>query len=262
MKSPLEIYEFNTYYHYHHNYDYSFEGHSHKVWEINVVTNGVLSVTYDDRIITLKKNMLLVCEGDTFHRNRVVSSDGVELFVYQFTNGSIPRRKKPRVYNLDEKGLFLVEMLREEAEKDGQLFADGALATKKPNYQASKYLELLLLRVAEQDDNAQYDIHPDEKLYRTAVNYMKNNISKNICINEIANNCHVSPTKIKTVFAEFTGEAIMTYFYNMKINVAKKMLGEGLSAGQVSERLGYSSQAYFTTAFKKIAGVTPKDFKL
>lgn len=261
MKSPVEIEKFDTYYHYHHNGDYCFEGHSHKAWEINVVTKGVLSVTYDDRVITLKKNMMLVCEGDTFHRNRVVSSDGVELFVYQFTIGSIPHGKTPRVYKLDEKSLFLVDMLREEAEKNSVVSADGAIKSKFPNYQATKYMELLLIRLMENEANVYYEAHPDEKLYKGAVNFMKDNIDKNICIGDIANHCHVSPTKIKTLFTEFTGEAIMTHFYNMKINEAKKMLAEGMSAGEVSDALGYSSQAYLTTVFKKATGKSPKNFK-
>ena len=47
----------------------------------------------------------------------------------------------------------------------------------------------------------------------------------------------------------------------MKINVAKKMLTEGMSAGEVSDALGYSSQAYLTTVFKKATGKSPKNFK-
>ena len=261
MKSPVEFEKFDTYYHYHHNRDYCFEGHSHKNWEINIVTKGVLSVTYDDRVITLKKNMMLVCEGDTFHRNRVVSSDGVELFVYQFTVSSIPHRKNPRVYKLDEKSLFLVDMLCEEAEKNSGVTADGAIKSKTLNYQASKYMELLLIRLMENETNVYYEAHPDEKLYKAAINFMKDNIDKNICIGDIANHCHVSPTKIKTLFSEFTGEAIMTHFYNMKINMAKKLLAEGMSAGEVSDALGYSSQAYLTTVFKKATGLCPKNFK-
>lgn len=261
MKGSLEVEKFDTYYHYHHNNDYSFIGHSHKEWEINVVTKGVLSVTYDDRVITLKKNMMLVCEGDTFHRNRVVSSDGVELFVYHFTISSVPYGKNPRVYKLDEKSLFLVDMIREEAEKKSGVNEEGAIKSEFPNYQATKYMELLLIRLMENEANVYYEAHPDEKLYKGVVNFMKDNIDKNICISDIAKHCHVSPTKIKTLFAEFTGEAIMTHFYNMKINMAKKMLGEGMSAGEVSDALGYSSQAYLTTVFKKATGLSPKNFK-
>ena len=45
MKGSVEVEKFDTYYHYHHNNDYSFIGHSHKEWEINVVTKrGELSL--------------------------------------------------------------------------------------------------------------------------------------------------------------------------------------------------------------------------
>ena len=53
----------------------------------------------------------------------------------------------------------------------------------------------------------------------------------------------------------------MSHYSNMKINMAKSMLEEGMSVGEVSNALGYSSQAYLTTVFKKATGITPRNFK-
>ena len=254
--------KFNTYFHYHFTKEHYFSGHTHKQWEINIVTKGVLQVTYDDRVVTLGKNMLMICESNIFHRNRVKSDEDVELFVYQFYTDRIPHSRKPRVYELDKKNMTLVRIIEEEAEKNRELSRNPkGIVCKNINYQANKLLEVLIMRLLENENTAEYVTNPDEKIYKSAVNFMKDNIDKNICIGDIANYCHVSPTKIKTLFAEFTGEAIMTHFYNMKINMAKKMLGEGMSVGEVSDALGYSSQAYLTTVFKKVTGLSPKNFK-
>lgn len=261
MKSPLEINKFSSYYHYYLGKEYFFAGHSHKSWEINVVVKGALRFTYDDRVVTLRKNMLMICESDVFHRNCVWSDNGAEIFMYQFYTNHIPHSEKPRVYELDDKNLLLVKLIAEEAEKNASETKPKGLHSNALNYQAHSLLELLLIRLTENENSVDFDISPDEKLYRTAVNYMKENISENICINDIAKLCHVGPTKIKNVFSQYTGEAIMTHFYNMKINTAKKMLGDGMSVGEVSDALGYSSQAYLSAVFKKITGVTPKEFK-
>lgn len=51
------------------------------------------------------------------------------------------------------------------------------------------------------------------------------------------------------------------YFPHMKIHAAKRMLGEGMSIGETSDRLGYSSQAYMSLCFKKKMGVSPLAYK-
>lgn len=261
MKSPLEVNKFCSYYHYHLGKEYFFAGHCHKSWEINIIVKGALRFTYDDRVVTLRKNMLVICENDVFHRNCVWSDHGAEIYVYQFYTDHIPHSEKPRVYELDEKNLLLAKLIAEEAEKNAVATKPEGLHCANLNYQAHSLLELLLIRLTENERALEFEISSDEKIYRAAVNYMKENITENICINDIAKLCHVGPTKMKNVFSQFTGEAIMTHFYNMKINEAKKLLENGMTVGEVSDTLGYSSQAYFTTCFKKITGVSPKEYK-
>ncbi len=261
MESPLEVNKFCSYHHYHLGKEYFFDGHCHKSWEINIIVKGALRFTYDDRVVTLRKNMLVICENDIFHRNCVWSEHGAEIFVYQFYTDHIPHSEKPRVYELDEKNLFLTKLIAEEAEKNAEKTKPDGLYSANLNYQAHTLLELLLIRLTENENTVDFEISSDEKIYRTAINYMKENITENICISDIAKLCHVGPTKIKNVFSQFTGEAIMTHFYNMKINEAKKLLENGMTVGEVSDALGYSSQAYFTTCFKKITGIPPKEYR-
>lgn len=254
--------KFNKYFHYNFTREHYFAGHTHAEWEINVVTSGVLQVTYDDRVVTLEKNMLMIAENNVFHRNRVKSDENVELFVYQFFTDRIPHSDKPRIYELDEKDMALIKIIEEEAEKECMpcTHPEGIKSTNI-NYQADKLLEILIMRLMERDGSYGRITHPDEKTYRNIVNYMKENVTKNICIEDIARHCHLSPTKIKNVFAKYTGVSIMSHYSNMKINMAKSMLEEGMSVGEVSNALGYSSQAYLTTVFKKATGLSPKNFK-
>jgi len=43
----------------------------------------------------------------------------------------------------------------------------------------------------------------------------------------------------------------------MKIEEAKKMLKEGMSASEVSRELGFSEPKYFGALFKRLVGVSP-----
>lgn len=261
MNSPLKVNEFSIYYRYNHSGDYCFEGHTHSAWEINVITKGILNVTYDDRIITLRENMLMICESEVFHRNRVMSPSGAELFVYQFYTDDIPHQNEARVYELDENNIALIRLIADEAEKNAKEVEKNAVRVTDLNYQSVKLLEILLMRLTEKENAINFERHPDERLYQTTISFMKNNISRNICIDDVAKHCHVSPTKIKNVFYEFAGCGIITHFSHMKINEAKRMLKEGMSISEVSDLLGYSSQAYMSLCFKKCMGVTPLTYK-
>lgn len=261
MSNHLNVNAFLKYYHFYHPCGYFFGGHTHAAWEINVVKKGKLKITYDDQVITLKKNMLLICESEVFHRSRVLSSNGVELFVYQFLTDDIPHQKKARVYHLDSNNFALVNLIEEEAEKYASKIENQTLFANRLNYQAQKLLEILLIRLIDLENTAGDEKNPDETLYKMTINYMKDNIGRNIHVNEIAQHCHISPTKLKNVFNKYTGNSIINHFSDMKINIAKRLLNEGLSIGEISERLGFSSQSYFSMKFKKKVGMSPSEYK-
>lgn len=261
MGKPLFINDFQKYYHYHHSADYCFHGHTHDAWEINIVTRGSLSVTYDDQVITLQENMLIICESDIFHRNRVLSPEGVDLFVYHFYPDNIPHQRTPRVYELEEGNLALIRLIADEAEKNAEKLERNSVYALGPNYQATKLLEVLLMRLIESENANILEACPDEKLFQRAVRFMSDNISQNLTIDAVATHCHISPSKLKGIFSKFTGSGVIVHFSQMKINKAKQLLKEGLSIREISEHLGYSSQAYLSLCFKKQTGQSPLAYK-
>ena len=53
----------------------------------------------------------------------------------------------------------------------------------------------------------------------------------------------------------------MSFFRELKLEEAKKMLLFGKSCGFVSDSLGFSSQAHFTKCFKTLYGYTPNKIR-
>lgn len=58
-------------------------------------------------------------------------------------------------------------------------------------------------------------------------------------------------------FARYTGQPPMHYLGRWRMQVASRLLEAGESMGRVAERVGYSSEAAFQRAFKKLVGVPP-----
>jgi AraC-like DNA-binding protein len=83
-----------------------------------------------------------------------------------------------------------------------------------------------------------------------------------LSLGQIAREVNMSPTRAKEAFRRAFGCGIMTYFNQLKIWQAKRMLGDPtLTIEQVSHRLGFSSPSYFTRAFLKHTSETPRAYR-
>lgn len=95
-----------------------------------------------------------------------------------------------------------------------------------------------------------------------AVEYINSNIEKNISIDEICTEIHVSKYHFCRQFKKATGTTVMKYVLKTRIVMAKNMiLNENLPITEISNRCGFSSVSYFSRVFKDETGVSPLKYK-
>ena len=258
--TPVSVQAFLEYYHYQHPSDYVFEGHIHSKWEINVLTRGEMEITYDDHIIHLQKDMLLIGEPGAYHRSRVLSGDGAALTVYQFFTDSIPRTGQPRLYHMDRYDQSLFYLLECECEREGCHKTTDCCVQKELNWQSYRLLELLLSKLTRNESLSPNVTHAHAQLFHEAIQHMESRLHTSLTLPEIAEACQTSPSQLERIFAAYTGSGAMAHFAQMKLARAKEALKQGKSVRSVSEMLGFSSQAYFSLWFKKAAGLPPKRY--
>ena len=79
---------------------------------------------------------------------------------------------------------------------------------------------------------------------------------------ELADICGISQGHLARSFKASTGWQIHRYIAEERIKTAKAMLAQGqLSCEEVSARLGFKSPGYFSTAFRRMTGKTPSEFR-
>jgi AraC family transcriptional regulator len=72
----------------------------------------------------------------------------------------------------------------------------------------------------------------------------------------------VSPNHFVSSFTEATGMTPHQYVLRTRIDSAKVYLkDEALSITEVSRLTGFRTQGHFTKVFRKIVGVTPREFR-
>lgn len=97
----------------------------------------------------------------------------------------------------------------------------------------------------------------------TQVNqYIYDNISEKIYLNDIAAAVHMSPNYLSAAFTKETGLNLSKYIIDLRIKKAKEYLAQSdMRIQEISDVLGFSDYRYFSTLFKKETGQTPLDYR-
>ena len=91
---------------------------------------------------------------------------------------------------------------------------------------------------------------------------MAENLFKEITIDEICREVHISKYYFCRRFKETMGMTVMDYVLKTRIIHAKQMLEkENASVTDVSDRCGFSSVSYFRRVFKEAVGVSPLKYR-
>lgn len=112
------------------------------------------------------------------------------------------------------------------------------------------------------DAQAKANRHIEESSFVSSVRaYLLEHISQNLTIDEIAASFGLNPRTMMKAFKRETGDSVMNFFLELKINAAKRMIiSSSMNFAEISAHLGFSSQNYFSKFFKKRVGITPTEF--
>lgn len=91
--------------------------------------------------------------------------------------------------------------------------------------------------------------------------FLRSRVDEKITLADVSDSTYFSVPYIKAVFKKYANKSVMTAFAELKTEKAKELLRSGSSVKEVAEKLSYSSEAHFSSAFKKIVGLTPTEFK-
>jgi len=95
-----------------------------------------------------------------------------------------------------------------------------------------------------------------------AILYMRENINKNISLNEFSSLYHYSPSRFSGLFKEKTGYAPIDYFIQMKMQKASQLLDfTDQSVKEISINMGFDDPYYFSRRFSKVIGMSPTKYR-
>ena len=249
------------------NYIMSF--HSHNRLEVMYIKKGKCIIEVPNQVYKLKEKQMIILEPNVPHK--LIAEDLCHILnievAYVTKGGCLKGRELEFSYsvqasekeekqqgaivfqNTDDLEFLLSGLLKE-------LF-DGDMNMVK------EYLRLFCLKV----DKIYYKEHLSCEQGRSnyvdaAMEYINENYSENLTIEDIAEHLNLSKVYIHKLFKKQTGKTIVEYITELKMEKAKELLATtDIPIIDICFLVGINSRQYFSSMFKKEIGMTPKTYR-
>lgn len=100
-----------------------------------------------------------------------------------------------------------------------------------------------------------------EHVIMSVQKYIQKHIDERLTLHEVAAVFGLSPNYLSVLFKKTCDIGFNEYITQSKINKAKSLLLEqNMKVYEVADRLGFESAFYFSKVFKKVEGISPRDF--
>jgi len=264
--------------------DFKFKGESHDFWEFLLVDKGEVGITAGDKFFILKKGHIVFHQPNEFHNVKALGKFAPNLIVISFDCKSTAMNFfKTRILKIDGVEQNLLANIIIEARQCFDCPINDPhienMPLKKQTAFGSQqllllYLEQFLIHIIRRYSNAALHRHPsgteltkitknkrNSETFSLIVDYLEQNISNQVSINNICQHNHISRSQLLKLFKEQTSMGVIEYFLHLKIDIAKELIRTNkMNFSQIAEYLGYSSIHYFSRQFRKMTGMTPTEY--
>jgi len=94
------------------------------------------------------------------------------------------------------------------------------------------------------------------------MDYIQEHFAKALTVEQIAQHVYLSPNYVRSLFKEKTGETILNYMTQLRMQKAIQLLKQPkLKIHEISVAVGYENTSYFISVFQKHEGCTPAEYR-
>ena len=99
-------------------------------------------------------------------------------------------------------------------------------------------------------------------LAQQARQYVDAHYQEKLSLAEIAEHLNISTGYLSIVFKRFTGTTLSDYIAQVKIEHAKELIdSHQYLMYEISDMLGFENPYYFSRVFKKVTGISPRNYE-
>jgi YesN/AraC family two-component response regulator len=107
-------------------------------------------------------------------------------------------------------------------------------------------------------ENADFCLIMIKKVQR----YVESHYQEAFTVEALSESLNYSPNYIRSIFKKYTGETLLEYITNLRMERALQLLLDTtVRIGDITYKVGYSNPSYFCSQFNKKYGMTPQQYR-
>lgn len=254
--------------------DYYTKNDKHPFYEMIYVSSGKLTINSEDFNGELEKNKLIIHRENEYHA-LTCDKDSTPIVIiigFTCTGSGIEKFSKTPITLTDADVKKLAEIIKEARNVFAPPYDVPVYDMKKKKnapYGAEQMLKILLeyfliglMRKSTENVKTE-EMQSLERLnVAEIVDYINDNYLEKITIDELSFIFKTNRSTLCKEFKSYTNMTLTEYINDKKLKLAKtKIQKTSKTFTEIAEELNFESIHYFTRFFKKMTGLSPKEFR-
>ena len=196
-------------------------------------------------------------------------SHKADMLLGNFSSFSFEQRLADPVRNLKNYTIIMNTLLRKAAEKGGvhPVYLDSVSSTFAAKIEQLDTADAVLPLMTEMFRSycrivRKHSMKDYSPLTQKAITFIDTDLSADLSLRTISQALNISSSYLSTSFKKETGQTITDYINRRRVSHAKHLLKTtSLQIQTIAQHCGILDVHYFSKVFKRITGITPKQYR-
>lgn len=246
--------------------------HTHFYYEVGYFISGNRKIFINDTVYELHSGYLSLIRKNEIHRAMAVGNQGTNSIALTFSEHYLEllykRYGKEIIEEIFDKHIFCFNPRQKRSIE--KLLHSMVIDYNSPDEFTPHIQELFieelfihLMRAMQNQKQVTNAYKGDEiKRIEEAAHYISTHFNEDLSLKLIAEKYNVSTSYFSKKFKSLTGFNFKEYLIAVRIKEACELLIQtNISITEIATKCGFTDSNYFGDAFKKIKGVSPRDFR-
>lgn len=252
--------------------DWHSTAHFHPFTEIFFITDGKGAFYLNDQTVNVNRWDLIIINPNCLHTEKSSLSDTPLEYIVLGVDSLLLNFPESHSLTNNEHQIKLYEIMNFSKDKELILSYFNKLIyeieNKEFNYEivCKSILNLFITHIIRSTTSLLFIEESQEKLNLECIkikNYIDSHYSQNITLDFLSDLTYMNKFHLVHTFTKQIGLSPINYAINKRIQEAKNLLATtNYSIRDIASIVGFSNSSYFSQMFKKVAGTTPKNYRL
>ena len=246
--------------------------HAHPYHEIGYFISGRRKIFINHTVYELQPGNLSIIKKNEIHRAIAVGEEGTNSIALTFSEHYLEvlykRYGKEIIEDIFEKHIFCFNSSQKKTIE--KLLHSMIIDCRSPDeftlHMQELFIEELFIHLMRtmQNQKQESNAYKADEIRRMeeAAHYISTHFNEDLSLKIIATKYNVSTSYFSKKFKSVTGFSFKEYLIAVRIKEACELLIQtNISVTEIAARCGFTDSNYFGDAFKKIKGISPRDYR-